>query len=81
MRDKATVRINFDFPKEEYPYLKFICSKRGISIRKQMTEVVLKLIEEYEDLELSQICDERIKSRKEEDLISWDEAKKLAGWK
>ena len=77
---KDTVRLNFDFSKEQYPYLKFLCTKRGISMRQFITELVIKEIEQTEDLELAKLSDERAKTRADDDLIDWDEAQKLAGW-
>lgn len=47
-----TVRINFDFPKSEYPYLKLLCAKKGVTIKKLATELLIKAIEDYEDEEI-----------------------------
>lgn len=80
MSDKETVRVNFDFPKSKYPYLKFLCAQKGLSIREFMTTMVLREIEEAEELLLGRISDERISSRTDDDLMDWDEATKMAGW-
>ena len=46
---KNNVRLNFDFPKEEYPYLKMMLAHKGVSLREFMCELILNAIEDYED--------------------------------
>lgn len=46
---KNTVRINFDFPRKHYPYLKMLCAKKGISMKEFATKLLIKELEEYED--------------------------------
>jgi hypothetical protein len=77
---KNTVRLNFEFPREEYPYLKLLCAKRGLSLRDFGTELFIKAIEEAEDELLAQKANKRLEQREEKDLIDWDEATRLAGW-
>ena len=77
---EETVRLNFEFPKKEYPYLKLICAEQGVSFKEFATVMLLKAIEEYEDKMLTQKANERLKEMVKEDAISWDEACKLAGW-
>lgn len=77
---KGTVRVNFDFPKDEYPYLKMICAEQGISLKEFATELLLKAIEEYEDRSLSKKARARLKEIKEEDNIPFKKACDLAGW-
>lgn len=77
---KNTIRVNFEFPKSAYPYLKMICSKMGVSLKDFATEVLIKAIEEAEDKILAQIANERLENTTDDDLISWDEATRLAGW-
>lgn len=77
---KGTVRLNFEFPREEYPYLKMLCAKKGKSFKAFATELLLKAIEEAEDDLFSQKANHRLADIKDEDLISWDEARRLAGW-
>jgi predicted DNA-binding protein len=80
MKERETVRINFEFPKEEYPYLKMLCAKRGLSLKKFATQLLIRAIEEYEDEQLAKKANERLKAMSEDDTISWDEARRLAGW-
>ena len=77
---KQTVRLNFDFPREEYPYLKLLCAKRGVTLKTFATDLLTKAIEDAEDEMLAKEARERLENLKEEDLISWDEAVKKAGW-
>lgn len=75
-----TVRLNFEFPKEEYPYLKMLCAQKGVSFKELATQLLIQAIEEYEDEAMAKKADEIIKNSTEEDWISWEEARKLAGW-
>ena len=77
---KESVRINFEFPKDQYPYLKLVCAKMGISMRQFATSQLLKAIEEFEDAELARRASLRLEEAKNEELIEWDEACRLAGW-
>lgn len=78
---KNTIRINFEFPKKEYPFLKMMCAERGVSLREFATELLVQAIEEYEDHKLSRKARKRLKEMKPEDIISFDQAAKEAGWK
>jgi len=77
---KSTVRLNFEFPREIYPYLKMICAKEGVSLREFATCVLVEAIEEYEDNLLAQEASKRLKGMDEKNLVSFSRAKKLAGW-
>lgn len=77
---KDTVRLNFEFPKKDLPYLKMLLAKKGVSLKAFATEMILKAIEEYEDALFDAEACERLKNTKEENWISWDEACRLAGW-
>jgi len=76
-----TIRINFEFPKEEYPYLKMICAQKGTSLKEFATDLLMKAIEEYEDQKLTKKARARLKELNEKDNISFDEACNLAEWK
>lgn len=79
-KPKDTVRLNFEFPLSEYPYLKMVCARKGVSLRDFATHLLVKAIEEAEDEMLAQKANERIENMKLEDSISFDEAARLAGW-
>lgn len=78
---KRTVRLNFEFPRKEYPYLKLICAERGITFREFATQLIVNEIEEYEDRKLAKKARKRLKEMDSKDNISFDKATKLAGWK
>lgn len=70
-------KITFDFPAEEYVYLKMACAKQGASMKDFLTKAAIQAIEEYEDeLDVAALR----KAREEtEELIPWDTAKKQLG--
>lgn len=72
--DKQYRKVTFDFPAEEYVYLKMACAKQGVSMKDFLTRSVIKSIEEYEDeLDIMSLT----KARKEKEApIPWKEAKK-----
>jgi hypothetical protein len=78
MRD--TVRLNFEFPREDYPYLKMMCAAKGLSFRELATELLRSAMEEYEDLKLGKKARKRLDEMNPKDRISFDEATKEAGW-
>lgn len=39
------IRLSFDFPKKDYPYLKLMCAKKGISFNELATELILAAID------------------------------------
>ena len=78
---KNTVRLNFEFPKEHYPYLKMLCAKEGKSFKDFASELLIAKIESYEDQMLGEIANNRLKNLDKEDLIDFETAKRLAGWK
>jgi hypothetical protein len=77
---KDTVRINFEFPRSYYPFLKMILAGKGVSLKDFASEVLIEAIEKAEDELLGQRASDRLANVKEEDLIPWDEATRLAGW-
>lgn len=75
-----TIRLNFEFPKEEYPHLKMLCAQKGISFKELATQLLLQAIEEYEDEVMAKKAEEIMSNSSKDDWITWDEAYKLAGW-
>lgn len=78
MEKQAYRKVTFDFPAEEYVYLKMACAKQGVSMKDFLTRSVIKSIEEYED-ELDVLALRRAREEKEVN-ISWEEAEKRLGW-
>lgn len=46
---KDTVRLNFEFPRSEYPSLKMLCAKMGLSLKDFATQLIIEAIDEAED--------------------------------
>jgi hypothetical protein len=77
---KNTVRLNFDFPKEHYPYLKMMCAQKGLSLKDYASDLLIREIEEYEDTLLAKKAHVRLNEMDEGENIDFDEATRLAGW-
>lgn len=77
---KNTVRLNFEFPRAEYPYLKMLCAEQGVSFREFATALLLQAIEEYEDRAFAKKARKRLKEMSKKENIDFREAAKLAGW-
>lgn len=77
---KNTVRLNFEFPRDHYPYLRMMCAQKGLSLKDFATQLIIKEIEEYEDLLLAKKAQERLNEMDESENIPFDEASRLAGW-
>ena len=77
---KDTVRLNFEFPKQHYPYLKMMCAKKGTTLRNFASELLIQALEDYEDQILAKKAQKHLDEINEDDLIDFDEAIRLAGW-
>ncbi len=80
MQKQQYKKLTFEFPAEEYVYLKMACAKQGVSMKDFLTKAVIRTIEEYED-ELDLIALRQ--ARTEENIknaISWEDAVKQLGW-
>lgn len=77
---KDTIRLNFDFPRKYYPELKMILAGKGVSLKDFASGILIDAIEKAEDELLAKRANERLANIKEADLISFDEAMRLAGW-
>ena len=79
MHKQSHKKLTFEFPADEYVYLKMACAKKGVSMKQFVNSAVIKSIEEYEDeldlKVLSEITDEDRST-----AISWDEMEKKVGW-
>ena len=75
-----TVRLNFEFPEEHYPYLKMVCAKKKMSIKDFASNLIIREIEEYEDDLLLQEAHKRLEEADGDTAIPFEEAIKLAGW-
>ena len=79
-KDRDTVRINFEFPKKHYPYLKMVCAKNRLSLKDFVTNLLIREIEETENIMLASKAQRRLNEMNENDNIDFNDASKLAGW-
>ena len=49
MEKQQYKKVTFDFPADEYVFLKMACAKQGITMKDFLTKAVIKTIEEYEE--------------------------------
>lgn len=77
---KDTIRLNFDFPREHYPYLKMLCAKEGTSLRQYASQILIQSIEDYEDRILAERAEKRLDEMDDSDLVDFHEAIQMAGW-
>ncbi|MBN4066619.1 hypothetical protein JYU14_00865 [Simkania negevensis] len=77
---KDTVRLNFEFPREHYPYLKMLCAQKGLSLKDFASALLIRKIEEYEEGLLVKEAEGRLDEMETSENIDFDEAARLAGW-
>jgi len=77
---KRTVRLNFEFPREEYPYLKMMCADMGVSFKDFATDLLMKEIEDYEDCILAKKAQKRLEKMDRSENISIEDAFESSGW-
>ena len=74
---KDDIRLNFDFPRSDYPALKMLLAMKGITLKEFATELFMKAIKEAEGEMVQQITEERLAALPEGELIPWNEAFRL----
>lgn len=72
-------KVTFDFPAEEYVFLKMSCAKQGVSMKEFLTRSVIKSIEDYED-ELDLKAIEQITDEDRKNAKPWEDVKRELGW-
>lgn len=73
-------RMNIDFPVDDYKYLKKLCAKKGITIKKFVVPLILKAMEAEEDALFAKKAQQHINNMDTSDLILIKDAFKEAGW-
>ena len=48
MQKQQNKKLTFEFPAEEYVFLKMTCAKQGVSMKDFVTNAIIKSIDEYE---------------------------------
>lgn len=76
--EHAYKKVTFDFPEEEFMYLKMSCDRQGVSLKEFLTKSTIESVENYED---DLLCI-KMKNSPEynEPCISLDDLKKELGW-
>lgn len=80
MSKQPQMSLSLDVKAKSYNYIKKVCDKEGITLKKFMTDAVLEALE---DLECQQICREYDESvlmnGGREEGIPWEEVEKSLG--
>lgn len=77
---KEYKKVTFDFPAEEYVYLKLACAKKGISMKDLITQAVIMYIEDLEDEMDTTSLGRARKEIADTGVISWEALEKKLGW-
>ena len=72
-------KLTFEFPVEEYTYLKMACVKQGISMKEFVTSAIIKSIDEYEDY-LDGLSLKEFTQEERDNAISLAQLEKELGW-
>lgn len=79
MQKQQYKKLTFDFPTEEYVYLKMSCAKQHVSMKEFVTNAIVEKIEAYED-ELDAISLKEITDEDRANAAPWEEVEKRLGW-
>jgi|GEM_PF-2222003 len=73
-------KLSFEFPAEQYTYLKMLCAQKDVTIKHLVSEMIFNALEQYEnEMDLTKIQNE-LTDENVNNSIPWDEAKKTLGW-
>jgi hypothetical protein len=79
MQKQQHKKLTFEFPAEDYVFLKMACAKQGVSMKDFVTNAVIKSIDEYEayldSLSLKELTQEELNN-----AIPLEQAEKELGW-
>ncbi len=73
-------KITFNFPEEEYIYLKMTCAKKKVKMKDFLTQAIIRCIEDCEDEWDRESLKEAKGEIKEKGTIPWEEMEKDLGW-
>lgn len=62
---------------DEYPYLKMVCAKKGLSLKEFATNILIEAIQEAEDEMLAERANKRLETMQPGDVIGWSEVKQI----
>ncbi len=80
MAEQHYKKLSFEFPAEEYAYLKMLCAKKDVTIKHLVSEMIFKALEQYEnEMDLAKIQNELTEDNIN-NAIPWDDVEKMLGW-
>lgn len=77
---KENKKITFEFPADEYVYLKLACVKKGVSMKDLITHAVIMYIEDYEDEIDTKALGKARKEIVDSGVMSWKDLEEKLGW-
>ena len=72
-------KLTFEFPAEEYIYLKMACAKQGVSMKDFVTSAIIKRIDDYED-HLDSLSLKEFSQEERDNAIPLAQLEKELGW-
>jgi hypothetical protein len=79
MQKHSHKKLTFEFPAEEFIFLKMTCVKQGVSMKDFVTNAVLKSIDEYES-HLDSLAYQALTQEERDNAISLEQVEKELGW-
>ncbi len=72
-------KLTFEFPAEEYIFLKMTCAKQGISMKDFVTNAITKSIDEYET-HFDSLSYQALTQEERDNTISLEQLEKELEW-
>lgn len=79
MQKSQSKKLTFEFPAEEYIFLKMTCAKQGVTMKDFVTNAVIKSIDEYES-HLDSLAYQALTQEERDNAIPLDQLEKELGW-
>lgn len=79
MEKHQNKKLTFEFPAEEYVFLKMTCAKQGVSMKDFVTNAVIKSIDEYE-AHLDSLSYQALTQEERDNAIPLEQLEKELGW-
>lgn len=79
MHKHQNKKLTFEFPTEEYIFLKMTCAKQGISMKDFVTNAIIKSIDDYE-AQLDSLSYQALTQEERDNTIPLEQLEKELGW-
>jgi uncharacterized protein (DUF1778 family) len=79
MQKHQNKKLTFEFPAEEYIFLKMACAKQGVSMKDFVTKAIIKSIDEYE-AHLDSTSYQALTQEERDHAIPLEQLEKELGW-